>query len=83
VTEIADEINVYDDPAVVAAAIRARGDGGPAVSVFTSWEWDKFPSNVPAELRRLESLGIDRLLVSLGGADMPDRIAALAGARAS
>jgi alkanesulfonate monooxygenase SsuD/methylene tetrahydromethanopterin reductase-like flavin-dependent oxidoreductase (luciferase family) len=83
VVDVADEINVYDHPDVIAAAVQARDHGGPAVSVFTSWEWDKFPSDVAAELRRLESLGIDRVLVSVGGADMPDRIARLAAARRS
>jgi hypothetical protein len=50
------------------------------VSVFTSWEWDKWPSGVAGELRRLDEQGVDRIFVSLGGADMPQRIDVLATA---
>jgi hypothetical protein len=50
------------------------------VSVFTSWEWDKWPSGVAGELRRLDEQGADRIFVSLGGAAMSQRIDALATA---
>jgi alkanesulfonate monooxygenase SsuD/methylene tetrahydromethanopterin reductase-like flavin-dependent oxidoreductase (luciferase family) len=79
-TPVADEVNVYDEPGIIEAAVANRDAGGPAVSVFTSWDWDKWPDDVAGELRRLEATRVDRVLVSLGGADMPERIAALAAA---
>jgi alkanesulfonate monooxygenase SsuD/methylene tetrahydromethanopterin reductase-like flavin-dependent oxidoreductase (luciferase family) len=77
---LADEVNVYDEPAIIETAVQNRRGGGPDVSVFTSWEWDKWPSDVPGELRRLDGLGADRVFVSLGGPDMRKRIDALATA---
>ena len=79
-TSIADEVNVYDQPEVIEAAVASARAGGPDVSVFVGWEWDKWPSDVDAELRRIRGHGIERLFVSLGGADMPERVAQLARA---
>jgi hypothetical protein len=73
-------VNVYDEPEIIEAAVASRDAGGPAVSVFTSWDWDKWPGDVAGELRRLDAHRVDRVLVSLGAADMPERIAALAAA---
>jgi alkanesulfonate monooxygenase SsuD/methylene tetrahydromethanopterin reductase-like flavin-dependent oxidoreductase (luciferase family) len=77
---VADEVNVYDERDIIEAATRNRRDGGPDVSVFTSWAWDKWPPDVAGELRRLDGHGVDRVFVSLGGADMRERIDALAAA---
>jgi alkanesulfonate monooxygenase SsuD/methylene tetrahydromethanopterin reductase-like flavin-dependent oxidoreductase (luciferase family) len=77
---VADEVNVYDEPAIVETATRNRREGGPEVSVFTSWAWDKWPTDVTGELHRLDEQGVDRVFVSLGGPDMRQRIDALAAA---
>lgn len=78
----ADELNVYAGPDLIEAAMAGqRGDGGrPSVSVFLSWEWDKWPADPAAELRNLEQRGASRAFVSLG-AELPvmvERIASLA-----
>jgi alkanesulfonate monooxygenase SsuD/methylene tetrahydromethanopterin reductase-like flavin-dependent oxidoreductase (luciferase family) len=81
----ADEVNVYAEPELVKAAIALADEipARPAVSVFVDWSWANWPADPAAALRALAPPGIDRVLVSLGGADMPDRIAALAGAAAT
>ncbi len=80
----ADEVNVYPDEGVVEATREAiSGSGRPVgVSVFLSWEWDKWPRDVRGELARLAELGVDRVLVSIGASDMPDRLGQLASAAA-
>lgn len=82
VGDIADEINVYADEALVADARRlsAAADRGVTVSVFLSWEWDHWPADPAAELARWRAAGVDRACVSLGGANMADRIAMLVAA---
>jgi alkanesulfonate monooxygenase SsuD/methylene tetrahydromethanopterin reductase-like flavin-dependent oxidoreductase (luciferase family) len=75
---LADEVNVYDDPAIVDAAFRARTESGVAVSTFVAWEWDKWPADVRSAIRALSDRGFDRLFVSIGSADMPARIGQLA-----
>ena len=77
--EVADELNVYADDAVLAearAAIEASGRD-VALSVFLSWEWDRWPADPAGELERWAERGVDRACVSLGGPDMNGRIASL------
>jgi alkanesulfonate monooxygenase SsuD/methylene tetrahydromethanopterin reductase-like flavin-dependent oxidoreductase (luciferase family) len=78
---IADEVNVYADAALVEEAVRLVAElGRPvAVSVFLSWEWDRWPADPVAELETWRRRGVDRVCVSLAGPDMPERIARLAG----
>ena len=80
--EFADELNVYAGPGLVeAAAAVQRPDGvRPSVSVFLSWEWDKWPADPAGELRALEQRGASRAFVSLGAGlpEMVERIQALA-----
>jgi alkanesulfonate monooxygenase SsuD/methylene tetrahydromethanopterin reductase-like flavin-dependent oxidoreductase (luciferase family) len=78
VASFADEVNVYDDAPIVDAAFRVRAEGGPAVSVFATWEWDKWPADAAGAVRSFAQRGFDRLFVSIGGADMPARVAQLA-----
>lgn len=80
VASAVDELNVYDDEAIVDAALRARTETGVSVSLFVSWEWDKWPRDVDRALASISARGVDRVFVSIGGADMRDRIAALARA---
>jgi alkanesulfonate monooxygenase SsuD/methylene tetrahydromethanopterin reductase-like flavin-dependent oxidoreductase (luciferase family) len=76
----ADELNVYADEAVVRRTqeLIARSGRDVAMSLFLSWEWDKWPDNVAAEIERWRALGIERLLVSMGAADMRARVDQLA-----
>ena len=83
VGDLADELNVYAGPGLIEAArTEPRGDGdeGPAVSVFLSWEWDKWPEDPTAELAALAGRGAARALVSLGATrdEMARRIERLA-----
>lgn len=77
-----DELNVYDGPGLIEeAGTVTRSDGSrPSVSVFLSWEWDKWPADPVAELRALEERGATRVFVSLGAElpEMVERISALA-----
>lgn len=77
---VADEVNVYADEAVIDRARRAvQAQPRPVdLSVFVSWEWDKWPADVGRELDRLAARGVDRVFVSLGSGDMPARISELA-----
>jgi alkanesulfonate monooxygenase SsuD/methylene tetrahydromethanopterin reductase-like flavin-dependent oxidoreductase (luciferase family) len=79
---VADEVNVYDDASLVTDALAAARDAPRPVdvSVFVSWEWDKWPADPATELRRLADTGVDRACVSMGGPDMKDRVDALADA---
>jgi alkanesulfonate monooxygenase SsuD/methylene tetrahydromethanopterin reductase-like flavin-dependent oxidoreductase (luciferase family) len=78
----ADELNVYTGPGLIEeASAVVRADGlRPDVSVFLSWEWDKWPADPAAELRELERRGASRAFVSLGAdlASMVQRISELA-----
>ena len=71
----ADELNVYAGPGLVEEASDVvRPDGTrPAVSVFLSWEWDKWPADPGAELAALEARGAGRAFVSLG-AELPEML---------
>ena len=76
----ADELNVYADEAVFehASALAAGSPRDVAISMFFSWEWDKWPGDVCAELDRWRGVGVERAFISLGSADMPDRLEQLA-----
>jgi len=76
----ADELNAYaDGPTVefVSNAIAASGRN-VALSIFLSWEWDKWPSDPVGELNRWQDRGIERFFVSLGARDMSRRLDQLA-----
>jgi alkanesulfonate monooxygenase SsuD/methylene tetrahydromethanopterin reductase-like flavin-dependent oxidoreductase (luciferase family) len=79
VVALADEVNVYAEPELVAEARESvTASGRPiSVSVFLSWEWDKWPANPSSELEAWESAGVDRACVSIAGPDMEHRIEAL------
>jgi alkanesulfonate monooxygenase SsuD/methylene tetrahydromethanopterin reductase-like flavin-dependent oxidoreductase (luciferase family) len=78
----ADEVNVYDDPSLVAAyRDGAAAAGRPvAVSLFVDWSWDHWPAEVGGELERIRGMGVDRVMISLGGPEMPVRLRTLAKA---
>jgi alkanesulfonate monooxygenase SsuD/methylene tetrahydromethanopterin reductase-like flavin-dependent oxidoreductase (luciferase family) len=78
VASIADEVNVYDDERVVRPALDGRARGGPLVSSFVNWDWDKWPADVGGATRRFADRGFDCLYISIGGTDMAARIAQLA-----
>jgi alkanesulfonate monooxygenase SsuD/methylene tetrahydromethanopterin reductase-like flavin-dependent oxidoreductase (luciferase family) len=75
----ADEVNLYDDRALIAAAGDAiQASGRPLRrSVFLSWEWEKWPADPEAALVDLASRGIDRAFVTLAAPDILDRISTL------
>jgi alkanesulfonate monooxygenase SsuD/methylene tetrahydromethanopterin reductase-like flavin-dependent oxidoreductase (luciferase family) len=78
--EVADELNVYADEVVLAKAQELVGRAGRDVpiSLFLSWEWDKWPNDPAAELARWRELGVNRALISIGAADIPARLEQLA-----
>ncbi|MDP8928377.1 MAG: LLM class flavin-dependent oxidoreductase [Actinomycetota bacterium] len=80
VLNYADELNLYADASVVAQAQKIVSDSGREIdlSLFLSWEWDKWPANPTAELEAWRARGIGRVFVSLGSRDMPDRLRQLA-----
>jgi alkanesulfonate monooxygenase SsuD/methylene tetrahydromethanopterin reductase-like flavin-dependent oxidoreductase (luciferase family) len=79
---IADELNVYaDGPALETARAAIERSGRPVeLSTFVDWSWDKWPADPIAELEQLGAQA-DRVFVSLGSTDMPDRLRQLASAR--
>lgn len=76
--DYADEVNVYtgvfDEALALAAAAGRRLD----VSLFFNWGWADWPEDPIAELARWRDRGAERIFVSLGGPDMPDRLRRLA-----
>ena len=80
--DVADELNLYADEALVNDARDLVRESGRSValSVFLSWEWNKWPDDPIDTLARWAELGVDRACVSLGGADMPARIETLTAA---
>ena len=81
---VADELNLYADVGLVDEARDLVRESGRAValSVFLSWEWDKWPADPGAELARWAALGVDRACVRLGSADMRARLETLIAATA-
>lgn len=80
VVQVADEVNLYADAALVddaRTAVTASG-GTTRISVFLSWEWDKWPDDPRRQLDAWAARGVDRACISLGGADMPARLEVLA-----
>ena len=78
----ADEVNVYDDPSLVAACRDGAATAGRplAVSLFVDWSWDHWPAQVSGELARVRDTGVDRVMISLGGPEMRVRLRTLAEA---
>jgi hypothetical protein len=76
----ADELNVYAGDGMVERAREAAvaADRPISISVFLSWEWDKWPADPEEELAALAARGVDRVHVSIGAADMPERLHLLA-----
>ena len=64
---LADELNLYADEDLVVEARAAVGSAGLAttLSVFLSWEWDKWPDDPEAELDAWAARGIDRAAAGL------------------
>jgi alkanesulfonate monooxygenase SsuD/methylene tetrahydromethanopterin reductase-like flavin-dependent oxidoreductase (luciferase family) len=81
----ADEVNVYTDEAVVAAARDeiARAGRDVAISLFVGWEFEKWPTDPAGELSRWSERGIDRFFINVGGPDMADRVRQLAKVQAA
>lgn len=81
---VADELNVYAQPELVAVARRLaeEAERDVAVSVFVAWEWDSWPDDPNGELERWAELGVDRIHVSIGADDMERRLELLAEAAA-
>jgi hypothetical protein len=79
---VADELNLYTDEALVTEARDAIAASGRDVSlsVFLSWEWDKWPADPIPELQSWAARGVDRACVSIGGSDMERRIEVLSEA---
>ncbi len=79
----ADELNLYDSPELLdgARAGLAQVDRSAGLSVYLSWEWDKWPADPADELSRWQQRGVARVLVAVGAEDMPGRIRQLAGFR--
>jgi alkanesulfonate monooxygenase SsuD/methylene tetrahydromethanopterin reductase-like flavin-dependent oxidoreductase (luciferase family) len=78
VVGVADELNVYEGVIDQVRQIAEEHPRRPDVSLFLSWEWDKWPADAVAQLEAWRSRGIDRVFVSLGADDMPVRLRQLA-----
>jgi alkanesulfonate monooxygenase SsuD/methylene tetrahydromethanopterin reductase-like flavin-dependent oxidoreductase (luciferase family) len=78
----ADEVNVYPEAQLVAAARDAMADAGRSIpiSVHADWSWERWPDDVPAALAGLDALGVDGAFIALGAQELPGRVAALARA---
>jgi alkanesulfonate monooxygenase SsuD/methylene tetrahydromethanopterin reductase-like flavin-dependent oxidoreductase (luciferase family) len=79
--EYADELNIYADTAILAAAREEIGRTGRdvEVSLFLGWEMDKWPTDPAGELGQWADQGVERFLINVGGGpDMPSRIRQLA-----
>src|SRR5699024_9019760 len=72
----ADELNLYADDDVIAAARELVAASGRSVdlSLFFDWSWDGWPADAASQLAHWRDAGIDRVFVSLGAADMPARL---------
>ena len=81
VLPLADEVNLYAHEGLVEEARAAIEAGGLAtkISVFLSWEWDKWPNDPRGVLDAWAARGVGRACISLGGPDMAARVATLAG----
>ena len=80
----ADEINVYEDLALIEIARRLAesSPSHPAVSVFMDWSMMQWPADPEVRIEHLSAAGVDRVFVGVGGPNMPERIASLAEIRA-
>jgi alkanesulfonate monooxygenase SsuD/methylene tetrahydromethanopterin reductase-like flavin-dependent oxidoreductase (luciferase family) len=78
--DVADELNLYAEPALVQEAARLAATTGRPVglSVFLAWEWDQWPAEPESELEAWQARGVERACVSLAGPDMAERVARLA-----
>ena len=76
----ADEVNLYEDLALIALARRLAesSEVHPAVSVFLDWSMAQWPADPEPRIERLRVAGVDRIFVGIGGSDMPARISVLA-----
>jgi alkanesulfonate monooxygenase SsuD/methylene tetrahydromethanopterin reductase-like flavin-dependent oxidoreductase (luciferase family) len=76
----ADELNIYGDEDVLKRVTDLVNASGRTVdvSVFFSWEWEKWPADPVAEISRWRDLGIERVFVSLGSNDMLQRMEQIA-----
>ena len=81
----ADELNVYADAALVEEAQRAIAESGRSIdlSVFLGWEYDRWPADPGADLRRWAERGIERCFVNVGATDIPARLRQLVDATPS
>jgi len=61
----ADEINVYDDPAIVEFARRAIDDAGGAIDLSSGTMWDGWPEDAEEQLARWQTSGATRVLIAL------------------
>ncbi len=62
----------------MACRLAESSDSSPSVSVFLDWSMARWPADHEARIERLRVAGVDRVFVSIGGSDMPARIAVLA-----
>jgi alkanesulfonate monooxygenase SsuD/methylene tetrahydromethanopterin reductase-like flavin-dependent oxidoreductase (luciferase family) len=76
----ADEVNLYDDPALITEARTLIETAARPItlSVFLAWEWEHWPDAPFAELKRLAALGVTRVHVAVSADDMTARIDVLA-----
>ena len=78
----ADEVNLYAELDLLQLARRLIEESGRSVdvSIVMGWEMDKWPADVAGELAAWAEQGVTRVLVNVGGSDMPDRVRQLATA---
>jgi alkanesulfonate monooxygenase SsuD/methylene tetrahydromethanopterin reductase-like flavin-dependent oxidoreductase (luciferase family) len=72
----ADEVNVYDDPELIAEA-RTIADDAPrpvGLSAFLSWERDRWPADPERVLQALAEARVERAFVTIAAPNMTDRV---------
>ena len=72
----ADEVNVYDDPELIAEA-RTIADDAPrpvGLSAFLSWERDRWPAEPERVLQALAEARVERAFVTIAAPNMTDRV---------
>ncbi|HEX6289438.1 MAG TPA: LLM class flavin-dependent oxidoreductase [Herpetosiphonaceae bacterium] len=78
----ADEINIYNDEALLSYTQEVIAESGRAVDVSVFLHWQRWPEHLADELKRWADLGAARVIVNIGyDADLSGQVAEVAEAR--
>lgn len=78
----ADEINLYNDAALIDEARALIADAGRTVDLSVFLHWERWPDDLAGELAAWAERGVSRVVVNIGyDWNLSERVAALAAAR--